>query len=77
MVDRALLLSHPRFQRENLLFIINVLINNDYLLKFIFDTINTRLKYMRHYTKKKTNKKTIINQKWFTISYIDSRNILL
>jgi len=57
MVDRALLLSHARFQRENLIFIINVLLNNDYPLKFIFDTINTRLKYITHCTKKKTDKK--------------------
>jgi len=65
MSDKALLLSHPRFQRENLIFIINVLLNNDYPLKFIFDTINTRLKYMTYCTKKKTDKKTIVNQKWF------------
>jgi len=56
-VDRALLFSHPRFQRENLIFIINVLLNNDYSLKFIFDTINTRLRYMTYYTQKKTDKK--------------------
>jgi len=43
MINRALLLSHPRFQQENLHFKINILLNNDliYPLKFIFDTINT------------------------------------
>jgi len=62
MVDRALLLSHPRFQCDNLIFIIKVLLNNNYPLKFIFDTINTRLKYMTHYTLNKTDK-TKMNQK--------------
>jgi len=71
MVDRALLLSHPRFQQKNLIFIINVLLNNDYPIKFIFDTINTRLRYMTHYTRNKTAN-TQINQKWFTIPYLDT-----
>jgi len=46
MVDRAFLLSHPRFHHDNLRNMINILLNNDYPLKFIFDTINTRLKYL-------------------------------
>jgi len=71
MIDRALLLSHPRFQRDNLIFIINVLLNNDYPLRFIFDTINTRLKHMIHHTPNKTDK-TKKNQKWFTIPYINT-----
>jgi len=71
MVDRALFLSHPRFQRDNLIFIINNLLNNDYPLKFIFNTINTRLKYLTHYTLNKTDK-TKMNHRWFTIPYINT-----
>jgi len=46
MVDRAFLLSHPRFHHVNLRKIINILLDDDYSLKFIFDTIDTRLKYL-------------------------------
>jgi len=46
IVDRAFLLSHPRFHRENLTFIISVLLNNDYPLEMIFNTINSRLNYL-------------------------------
>jgi len=71
MVDRALRLSHPRFQRDNLIFTINVLLNNDYPIRFIFDTINTRLRYMTHHTQNKTAS-TKMNQKWFTIPYLNT-----
>jgi len=45
-VDRSFFLSHPRFHRESLKYIITLLLENDYPLKFIFNTINTRLKYL-------------------------------
>jgi len=46
MTDRALLaLSHSKFYNKSLCFVINTLLNNDYLLNFIFDIINKRLKY--------------------------------
>jgi len=45
MADRALLLSQSRFYEKNLHFVINTLLNNDYHLNFIFNTINERLKY--------------------------------
>jgi len=70
MTERALLLSHSRFQRDNLIFIIKVLLNNDYPLKFIFDTINKQLKHMTHYIPNKIDK-TKKNRKWFTIPYIN------
>jgi len=46
MTDRAFLLSHPRYHQKNLELIFNSLLNNDYPLSFIFDTINSRLKYL-------------------------------
>jgi len=44
LVDRAVSLSHPMFYTKNLELIINLLLNNGYPLKLIFDTINRRLK---------------------------------
>jgi len=46
ITDRAFLLSHPRYHQKNLELVINTLLNNDYSLSFIFDTINSRLKYL-------------------------------
>jgi len=42
--SKQLLLSHPLFQTKNLEEIKNLLINNGYLLEFIFSTINNRIK---------------------------------
>jgi len=61
MVDRAILLSDPKFQQENLHFIINVLLNNDYPLNFIFDMVNTRLKSLSNILQQK--KTRTLNQK--------------
>jgi len=73
MVDRAILLSDPKFQHDNLCFIINVLLNNDYPLSFIFDTVNTRLKSFSNVLQQR-NKNTESNdiKKWFTIPFLSS-----
>ncbi|KYN12195.1 hypothetical protein ALC57_15646 [Trachymyrmex cornetzi] len=47
LVDRAILLSDSEFHNKNLTLIINILRDNDYPLKFIFDVINKRLKNIR------------------------------
>ena len=44
LVDRAFLLSDFMFHTKNLTFIINILLDNDYPLIFIFDTVNQRIK---------------------------------
>ena len=44
LVDRAFLLSDFKFHTQNLTFIINILLDNDYPLTFIFDTVNQRIK---------------------------------
>ncbi|KYN26867.1 hypothetical protein ALC57_03751, partial [Trachymyrmex cornetzi] len=44
LVDRVILLSIPKFHFDNLCFVINVLLENDYPLSFIFENINNRLK---------------------------------
>jgi len=55
MTDRALLLSHSKFQEKNLRFAIDTLLNNDYPSNFIFDITNKRLKskisFQKTYTK--------------------------
>jgi len=73
LVDRAFFLSRPEFHLDNLKFIIRLLMENDYPLKFIFDTMNTRLRYLIRYRQKKTirnSKET--NGKWFVVPYIRS-----
>src|SRR5580765_2025169 len=44
LVDRVFRLSHPQFHNKNLSLIINILLNNDYPLDFIFTTIRKRIK---------------------------------
>ena len=45
--SRIILLSDSEFYMKNLTLIINILLNNDYPFKLIFDTINDRLKNIR------------------------------
>ncbi|XP_071649570.1 uncharacterized protein [Temnothorax longispinosus] len=54
LIDRAFLLSHPRFHRKNLELIISILLNNDYPLDLIFNTIHERLKSLFYKQTKKT-----------------------
>jgi len=44
LVDRAILLSHPKFQQKNIELCIKILCENGYPLTIIFETINKRLK---------------------------------
>jgi len=77
MTNQAFLLSHPRYHKKNLELVINTLLNNDYPLNFIFDTINSRLKYLlrkRDFISEKKKKRDIMNASyntlWFTIPYL-------
>jgi len=74
MTDWAFLLSHPRYHQKNLE-LLNILLNN-YPLSFIFDTINSRLKYLlrkRDFISKKKKERDIMNVSyntpWFTVPY--------
>jgi len=73
MVDRAFLLSHPRFHHNNLKFIIETFLSNDYPLHFIFETIHNRLRIL---SKKRTKKQNLDNlnddgkKSWFLIPFI-------
>jgi len=55
---RCFLLSHPKYYLKNLNLLINVLLENDYLVKFIFDNIYNRLKSL---VNKQTMKQKPIN----------------
>jgi len=44
LIDHAILLSHPSFHHKSIKLCIQLLIDNDYPLKLIFNTINRRLK---------------------------------
>jgi len=46
LTDRAFLLSHPKFHQKNINLIINLLLDNGYPLKLIFDKINERVKLL-------------------------------
>jgi len=73
MVDRAFLLSHPRFHQRNLKFIIETFLSNNYLLKFIFDTIHKRLKTLFSKRAKKQNADNSNDEEkkgWFIIPFI-------
>jgi len=73
MIDKALLLSHPRYHEANLCQVIETLLDDNCPLKFIFDIVHKRLIY--HSTKNKNgrserekNKDSISD--WFTLPYV-------
>jgi len=77
LIDRILLLSHPKFHEKNLVHAINTLLNNCFPLPFIFATINTRIKMLIY--NNNNNKKNFNNQcsqkiqkNFFTIPYVKS-----
>jgi len=77
LIDRIVLLSHPKFQEKNLTKAINTLLNNCYPLPFIFDTINRRLKTLwnRMIVEKGINADQNLQKKqknYFTIPYVKS-----
>ena len=63
------------FHTKNLTFIINVLLDNDYPLTFIFDTVNQRIKNLiknRHITHKDLDDNVCANESasWLTVPFI-------
>jgi len=48
MIDRAFLLSDPKYHQKNFEYIISTLLKNDYSIDLIFDTINAHLKILIH-----------------------------
>jgi len=48
MVNKVILISYPDFHKRNFDVIIKILLDNDYPLKFIFDTVRLRIKTLRN-----------------------------
>lgn len=59
LTDRVFLLSNPIFHQKNFNFIIKILIDNGYPIKFIFDIINFRLKHLLNNSNVLERKKNI------------------
>jgi len=78
LIDRIILLSHPKFQEENIRTVINILIDNCFPLPFIFNTINRRIRTLantNHIDKKEKvqGSQEFKNKKnFFTIPYVRS-----
>jgi hypothetical protein len=74
MVDRAFLLSDPHFHKKNIELIIGILLNNDYPVQLIFETINSRLKSLIYkQTLKQTDSDRIDDKEktpWFVLPYV-------
>lgn len=69
LVDKILFLSNQEYHKKNFETIIVYLFNNNYPLKFIFTTINNRIKY--HLFKNSTTKSNNNNNTHFcTFSYV-------
>jgi len=74
MVDRAFFLSHPKYHQKNFNLIVEIFLLNIYPLKFIFDMINTRLKYLifKHTHIQSNSKASNKPNRWFTITFISA-----
>jgi len=74
LIDRAFLLSHPKFHKKNIVFFIGILLENGYPFDLIFEKVKIRLKTLIYsnsnsdiYNK---NGSDIINKKIMIIPYI-------
>ncbi|KYN07988.1 hypothetical protein ALC62_01038 [Cyphomyrmex costatus] len=58
LIDRIILLSHPKFHSNNITELIRILIGNGYPLKFLFSCINDRINSLKYYN---INRNSIMN----------------
>ena len=75
LVYRAFLLSYPKYHKKNLEFIVNILLENDYPLDFIFKIIQERLRCLFVGRSKKqllNTSEEVEKISWFTIPYVPS-----
>jgi len=80
MVDRAFSVSSeisPKYHQKNFNLIVEILRLNDYSFKFIFDTINRRLKYLisEHTHIQSNSKASNKSNRWFTIPFISALSL--
>jgi len=74
LIDRTFLLLQPEFHQKNFKFIIKILLENDYPLDFIFNTISVRIKSLINdkTIKQKNNIVENCSDKkiWFNVPFI-------
>ena len=77
LVTRVILLSNPKFHLDNFCFVIKILLEND-SLKFIFDSINKRLKNIINFKRKKRDDDNIESAglSWFLTMFFEKFNRL-
>lgn len=64
------MLSHPKFHRKNIIYIIEILFNNGYPLKFIFNIINHRLLYLLRKSTINNLETEIETPTYFTVPFL-------
>jgi len=69
--DKILLLSNPMFHQKNFLFLINILLMNNYPLDMVFSSIRDRLSVKFRHLNHGTPQATDTKEKYFVIPYID------
>ena len=74
LFDHVILLSHPKFHVKNLSSAIEILLDNNYPLDFIFNVFRERIKTLIHNNKssKNPNKNISESASFFTIPYIQN-----
>jgi len=74
LIDRAFLLSHPKFHKKNIEYVIGILLENGYPLDHIFEKVKIRLKTFIYSNSNSDNNKNgsdiINNKKIMVIPYI-------
>jgi hypothetical protein len=74
LIDRAFIISHPKYHAKNLELIVRILLDNDYPIDLIFNTIRERLRCLFSKQSRKqsddTNKSDNVKTSWFTIPYL-------
>ncbi|KYM83920.1 hypothetical protein ALC53_05682 [Atta colombica] len=63
-IDRIVRFCHPRFQKNNLMNVINILLKNEYPLQFIFSTLYNRIKFHNKIT---TTNIIKVKEKFFAV----------
>jgi len=77
LVDRAFLLSHPKFHQKNIELVICLLIENGYLLDLIFKEIHNRLKMLIYKNKKSTSLGNNVDNKKYSSDNNNRKIIVL
>jgi len=77
LIDRAFLLSHPKFHQKNIEMVIRLLVENGYPLDLIFKKIHNRLKMLIYKNKKSTSSVNNVDDKKKYLSDNNNRKIIV